>query len=454
MSTIAAISTAPGVGGIGIVRMSGKEGFSILEKIFLPKNNSPIQGYKIKYGKIINPETKNIVDEVLVSYFVAPKSYTTEDMCEINSHGGIAIVKEILELCLKNGANIAEPGEFTKRAFLNGRIDLCESEAVIDIINAKTKKEARAAANQLEGTLSKKIRSIRKTTISLLSDIEASIDYPEYDVPEVTEKHILQEIQNILEELKKLENSFENGKILKEGIKTAIIGKPNVGKSSLLNAILQEDRAIVTAIEGTTRDIIEETVVIEGIPLKIIDTAGIRETKDEIEQIGIEKSKKIAKEADLVIAILDGEKELSKEDKRILEIIQNKKSIIVLNKKDLPGFNTKILEKIPNNSPIVEISAKEGIGIEKIYEEISKLFQLQQIDVDSGYLVTNIRHKDLIYKAKQQCNKTKQAIYDKMPIDIIAIEITNILKTLGQITGDDVTEDVIKDIFSKFCLGK
>lgn len=454
MSTIAAISTAPGVGGIGIVRMSGKEAFSILEKIFLPKNNSPIQGYKIKYGKIINPETKNIVDEVLVSYFVAPKSYTTEDMCEINSHGGIAIVKEILELCLKNGANIAEPGEFTKRAFLNGRIDLCESEAVIDIINAKTKKEARAAANQLEGTLSKKIQSIRKTTISLLSDIEASIDYPEYDVPEVTEKHILQEIQNILEELKKLENSFENGKILKEGIKTAIIGKPNVGKSSLLNAILQEDRAIVTAIEGTTRDIIEETVVIEGIPLKIIDTAGIRETKDEIEQIGIEKSKKIAKEADLVIAILDGEKELSKEDKRILEIIQNKKSIIVLNKKDLPGFNTKILEKIPNNSPIVEISAKEGIGIEKIYEEISKLFQLQQIDVDSGYLVTNIRHKDLIYKAKQQCNKTKQAIYDKMPIDIIAIEITNILKTLGQITGDDVTEDVIKDIFSKFCLGK
>ncbi len=454
MSTIAAISTAPGVGGIGIVRMSGKEAFSILEKIFLPKNNSPIQGYKIKYGKIINPETKNIVDEVLVSYFVAPKSYTTEDMCEINSHGGIAIVKEILELCLKNGANIAEPGEFTKRAFLNGRIDLCESEAVIDIINAKTKKEARAAANQLEGTLSKKIQSIRKTTISLLSDIEASIDYPEYDVPEVTEKHILQEIQNILEELKKLENSFENGKILKEGIKTAIIGKPNVGKSSLLNAILQEDRAIVTAIEGTTRDIIEETVVIEGIPLKIIDTAGIRETKDEIEQIGIEKSKKIAKEADLVIAILDGEKELSKEDERILEIIQNKKSIIVLNKKDLPGFNTKILEKIPNNSPIVEISAKEGIGIEKIYEEISKLFQLQQIDVDSGYLVTNIRHKDLIYKAKQQCNKTKQAIYDKMPIDIIAIEITNILKTLGQITGDDVTEDVIKDIFSKFCLGK
>lgn len=454
MSTIAAISTAPGVGGIGIVRMSGKEAFSILEKIFLPKNNSPIQGYKIKYGKIINPETKNIVDEVLVSYFVAPKSYTTEDMCEINSHGGIAIVKEILELCLKNGANIAEPGEFTKRAFLNGRIDLCESEAVIDIINAKTKKEARAAANQLEGTLSKKIQSIRKTTISLLSDIEASIDYPEYDVPEVTERHILQEIQNILEELKKLENSFENGKILKEGIKTAIIGKPNVGKSSLLNAILQEDRAIVTAIEGTTRDIIEETVVIEGIPLKIIDTAGIRETKDEIEQIGIEKSKKIAKEADLVIAILDGEKELSKEDERILEIIQNKKSIIVLNKKDLPGFNTKILEKIPNNSPIVEISAKEGIGIEKIYEEISKLFQLQQIDVDSGYLVTNIRHKDLIYKAKQQCNKTKQAIYDKMPIDIIAIEITNILKTLGQITGDDVTEDVIKDIFSKFCLGK
>ena len=313
MSTIAAISTAPGIGGIGIIRISGKESFSVLEKIFKPKNNSPIQGYKIKYGKIINPETKKVIDEVLVSYFVEPKSYTTENMCEINSHGGIAIVKEILELCLKNGAELAEPGEFTKRAFLNGRIDLCESEAVIDIINAKTKKEANAAINQLEGGMSQKIKYIRKKMISLLSDIEATIDYPEYDVPEVTETKMLQELKQISEELEKLEKSFENGKILKEGIKTVIIGKPNVGKSSLLNAILQEDRAIVTNIEGTTRDLIEEEIVIDGVPLKIIDTAGIRESKDKIEQIGIEKSKKIAKQADLIIAILDGEKKLSKE---------------------------------------------------------------------------------------------------------------------------------------------
>ena len=454
MSTIAAISTAPGVGGIGIIRISGKEAFSILEKIFIPKNNSSIEGYKIKYGKIVDPETKSIVDEVLVSYFVAPKSYTTENMCEINSHGGIAIIKEILELCLKNGADLAEPGEFTKRAFLNGRIDLCESEAVIDMINAKTKKEASAAVNQLEGRLSNKIQAIRKQTISLLSDIEATIDYPEYDVPEVTEKHILQELQKILEELEKLEKSFENGKILKEGIKTVIIGKPNVGKSSLLNAILQEDRAIVTNIERTTRDIIEETVVVEGIPLKIIDTAGIRDTEDEIEQIGIEKSKKTAKEADLVIAILDGEKQLSKEDKQILEIIKDKKSILVLNKTDLPDFNASLLGKIQIASPIVKISAKEGTGIEELYQEISKLFQLQQINLDSDCLVTNVRHKNLIHKAKEQCKKTMQVVCDKMPIDIVAIEITNILENLGQITGDNATEDVIRDIFSKFCLGK
>lgn len=454
MSTIAAISTAPGIGGIGIIRISGKESFSVLEKIFKPKNNSPIQGYKIKYGKIINPETKKVIDEVLVSYFVEPKSYTTENMCEINSHGGIAIVKEILELCLKNGAELAEPGEFTKRAFLNGRIDLCESEAVIDIINAKTKKEANAAINQLEGGMSQKIKYIRKKIISLLSDIEATIDYPEYDVPEVTETKMLQELKQISEELEKLEKSFENGKILKEGIKTVIIGKPNVGKSSLLNAILQEDRAIVTNIEGTTRDLIEEEIVIDGVPLKIIDTAGIRESKDKIEQIGIEKSKKIAKQADLIIAILDGEKKLSKEDEQILEIAKEKKSIIVINKIDLPNFKNNLLENINLKMPVIKISAKNGEGIEQLYYEISKLFQLQQIDANSEYLVTNIRHKNLINKAKEQCKKAEHIIYDKMPIDIITIEITNALESLGQITGENVTDDVIKDIFSKFCLGK
>lgn len=454
MSTIVAISTAPGIGGIGIIRMSGKESFNILNKIFLPKNNSKIEGYKIKYGKIIEPETKNIVDEVLVSYFVAPKSYTTEDMCEINSHGGLAVVRRILELCVENGAKIAEPGEFTKRAFLNGRINLCESEAVIDIINAKTGAEAASAASQLEGSLSRKIQNIRRKIISLMSDIEANIDYPEYDVPEITEQKVFDVLCDIEEDIKKLEKSFESGRIIKEGIKTAIIGKPNVGKSSLLNAILQEERAIVTDIEGTTRDTIEETITVNGIPLKLIDTAGIRNSKDIIEKKGIEKSRKIAKEADLVIIIIDGSKTLNKDDEEILEIAKNKKSIIVVNKIDLPQIDNEKIGKLVINAPIIKISAKEETGIEEIYDEISKMFNLEEIKLCSDNVITNQRHKNLIIEAKTKTQKAKRTLSDKLPIDMVAIEIKEVLEALGDITGDSVTEDIIKEIFSKFCLGK
>lgn len=454
MSTIVAISTAPGIGGIGIIRMSGKDSFNILNKIFLPKNDSKIEGYKIKYGKIVEPETKNIVDEVLVSYFVAPKSYTTEDMCEINSHGGLAVVRRILELCLENGAKLAEPGEFTKRAFLNGRINLCESEAVIDIINSKTGAEAKAAASQLEGSLSKKIHNIRRKILSLMSEIEVNIDYPEYDVPEVTENKVLDVLCDIEDDIKILERTFESGKIIKEGIKTAIIGKPNVGKSSLLNAILQEERAIVTDIEGTTRDTIEEVISVNGIPLKLVDTAGIRDSGDVIEKIGIEKSKKIANDADLIIAIIDGSRPLNKDDEEILNLTKSKKSIIVINKTDLPQINDEKLEKLNINSPIVRISAKQEEGIEKIYDEISNMFNLQEINLNADNVITNQRHKNLIIEAKNKTKKAKQSITDKMPIDIIAIEIKEILETLGTITGDSVTEDIIKEIFSKFCLGK
>lgn len=452
MSTIVAISTAPGIGGIGIIRMSGKDSFNILNKIFLPKNKSKIEGYKIKYGKIVEPETKNIVDEVLVSYFVAPKSYTTEDMCEINSHGGLAVVRRILELCLENGAKLAEPGEFTKRAFLNGRINLCESEAVIDIINSKTGAEAKAAASQLEGSLSKKIQNIRRKILSLMSEIEVNIDYPEYDVPEITENKVLEVLCDIEDDIKNLERTFESGKIIKEGIKTAIIGKPNVGKSSLLNAILQEERAIVTDIEGTTRDTIEEVISVNGIPLKLVDTAGIRDSGDVIEKIGIEKSKKIANDADLIIAIIDGSKPLNKDDEEILRLTQNKKSIIVINKTDLPQIEN--LEKLNIKIPIVRISAKQEEGIEKLYDEISNMFNLQEIKLNADNVITNQRHKNLIIEAKNKIKKAKQTITDKMPIDIIAIEIKEILETLGTITGDSVTEDIIKEIFSKFCLGK
>lgn len=288
MSTIAAISTAPGIGGIGIVRMSGKECFKILDKIFKAKNPEKIEnikGYSIKYGNIIDPETNKNVDEVLVSYFKNPKSYTTEDMCEINSHGGIIVVRKILELCLKNGARLAEAGEFTKLAFLNGRIDLSQVESIIDIINAKTDKELKASMNQLEGNLSKKLKKIKEKILDLLVDIEASIDYPEYDVEEVTEEKAKKSLEQIENDINELYKSFENGKIIKEGIKIAIIGRPNSGKSSLLNSMLNEDRAIVTEIEGTTRDTIEEFVSIKGIPFKIIDTAGIREADNEVEKI-------------------------------------------------------------------------------------------------------------------------------------------------------------------------
>lgn len=302
MSTIAAISTAPGIGGIGIVRMSGKECFDILDKFFKPISDKPIKGYSIKYGKIY--DNNEVVDEVLVSYFIGPKSYTTENMCEINSHGGMVVMKKILDICLKNGADLAEPGEFTKRAFLNGRIDLTQAEAVIDVINSKTEKEAKASMNQLEGYLSKKIKEIREDLISGMADIEVSIDYPEYDVEEVTNTKILEILDRNAKRLNELEKSFSSGKILREGVKTAIIGRPNAGKSSLLNLLLNEERAIVTEIEGTTRDTIEEFISVEGIPFKIIDTAGIRETEDTVEKIGVKKAIEIAKDSDLILSLI------------------------------------------------------------------------------------------------------------------------------------------------------
>ena len=436
--------------------MSGEKCFEILDKIFVPKNKQKIEdikGYKIKYGKIV--DNGQIVDEVLVSYFKTPKSYTTENMCEINSHGGNFIVRKILELCLKNGADLAEPGEFTKRAFLNGRIDLLQAESVIDVINAKSEREAKTGIKQLEGFLSKEISDIKKDIMDVMVNIEVAIDYPEYDVDDVTISQITDMLDKIENKLLKLEKSFDNGKIIKEGIKTAIIGKPNVGKSSLLNAIPKEDRAIVTEYEGTTRDTIEEFVNINGIPLKLVDTAGIRNAKDEVEKIGINKSRDIANEADLVIAIFDSTKELTKEDLEILNIAKNKKSIIILNKIDLETKIDENNEKIKQTSDnIIKISALNNIGIEKIYEKISELFNLNEINLDNESIITNIRHKNLISKSIEDVKKTKETINNKMPLDIIAIFIKDILSDLSNITGEEVSEDIINEIFSKFCLGK
>ena len=454
MDTIVAISTAMGNSGIGIIRMSGQDSFEIIRKIFKNKQKKVnITPNTINYGYIADRD--KIIDEVLVSFFESPKSFTTENMCEINSHGGIVVMKQILELCLKNGARMAEPGEFTKRAFLNGRIDLSQAEAIIDVINAKSEKEAKASIKQLNGDLAKQLKNIREKIMSILVDIEASIDYPEYDIEEVTNNRILEVLEKVKKELYDLRNTFDNGKIIKEGIRVAIIGRPNAGKSSLLNAILKEDRAIVTEYEGTTRDTIEEFIQIDGIPIKIIDTAGIRSTEDYIEKIGINKSKEIAQEAEMVIIIIDASKKLNEEEKKMIEFIENKKGIILLNKADLETkIEEKEIEKISKNKPILRISALNKDGIEKIYNEISNMYKFNEIEIDDSLTITNNRHKNAINNMITNIEKSEKSIKEKMPIDIITINITEILTNIGAITGESVSEDIINEIFKKFCLGK
>ncbi|MBP8634691.1 MAG: tRNA uridine-5-carboxymethylaminomethyl(34) synthesis GTPase MnmE, partial [Clostridia bacterium] len=444
MSTIAAISTAPGNAGIGIIRLSGDDCFKILQKIFKPKNKGEIKGYTIKYGNIVKRENDEIIDEVLVSYFVAPKSYTKENMCEINSHGGIVVENQILEECLKNGAVLAEPGEFTKRAFMNGRIDLSQAEAVIDIINSKTEKEMMVAQRHLEGSLSKKIKDIQGEILNLMADIEASIDYPEYDIEETTNKKINDTLNSVEEKLLKLKNSFENGKILKEGIKTAIIGKPNVGKSSLLNLILGENRAIVSDIEGTTRDTIEEYINIKGIPLKIVDTAGIRKTNDEVEKIGVERSINNISNAELIIALFDDSRTFDDQDQKILDLIEGKKTIILINKIDL-GKNlikeNEKLKKFKNN--IIEFSTINETGLDKLYNKIEELFKLNELDCENTEIITNNRHKQQILYALEDVAKGRESLETHMPVDITAICLKDILERLAEITGENVSEDII-----------
>ncbi len=434
--------------------MSGEKSFEILSKIFEPKNKTDkIKGYTIKYGHI--KEDNEIIDEVLVSYFVAPKSYTAENMCEINSHGGVVVVRKILELCLKNGAELAKPGEFTQRAFLNGRIDLLQAESVIDIIDAKSEKEAKAGVKQLEGLLSKEIKEIKQEIMDVMVNLEVTIDYPEYDVEEVTKEELSTMLEKVEKKLKILEKSFDDGKLIKEGIKTAIIGKPNAGKSSLLNAILKENRAIVTEYEGTTRDTIEEFITIDGIPLKLIDTAGIRNAKDEVEKIGIEKTRQIAQSADLIIAIFDANRELTAEDKEILEIIKDKKAIVILNKSDLKQITTPENKEFKNfKDQIIKISALNGEGIDQVKEKITNLFKIKEIELDNEIVVTNLRHKNLITKAKESVQEAKNTLEANMPIDIVSINIKDILENLNTITGEEVSEEIINEIFAKFCLGK
>ena len=455
-TTIAAIGTALSNSGISIIRISGKDSLSIINKIF--KTNHEIEPNTIVFGKIL--KNNEFIDNVLLSYFKAPHSYTGEDVCEINCHGGTQITRQILEIVLENGARLAEPGEFSKRAFLNGKMDLSQAEAVINLINAKTQTETRIAAKNLEGNLSKKIIELREELVELMAKIEVSVDYPEYDYEEVEPTSIIELLDKKVNEINNILKTYEHGKYIKNGVNVAILGKPNVGKSSLLNNLANYDKAIVTDIPGTTRDIVEETINLGDIVLNISDTAGIRDTDDIIEKIGVEKSLKILEEMDLVIYIINGEDGISKEDFEILSKIQNKglKYILAINKIDVASKNVLngILDEIKQNElndPIF-ISVQENKGIDKLKDEIIKLFNSNDLDYAHELIITNERHKDLLKKSVDYLNDAKKEISLGQPIDIVSIYVKKATKTLGEIIGADVTEDIISKIFEKFCLGK
>lgn len=456
--TIAAISTAIGEAGIGIVRMSGKNSLDIADKIFRGSKVGSLKKAKnrrLTYGHIIDSNTEEIIDEVLIVYMKKPYTYTRENMVEIYCHGGIISVKKILELLLETGARLAEPGEFTKRAFLNGRLDLAQSEAVIDVIRAKTEKSFDVSLDQLEGSLSNKIKEIMTILLEMIAHIEASIDFPEDDVEDLAYDELREKAIIVKQEIEMLLNTSDRGKILRDGLNTVILGKPNVGKSSLLNAILRENRAIVTNIPGTTRDVIEEYVNIDGIPLRIIDTAGIRSTEDLVEKIGVDKAKEMVDESDLVIAVFDASDRLTDEDYEIIDIIKNKNSIILLNKTDLPNkYDETYLKKLLPNKEIIITSIVKGLGLNKLEDTIKDMFYSGELEVESDIIVTNIRHKNQLIKAKKNIEDGIEGIDLNMPLDCIEVDIKSCWENLGEISGDTVGEDILDKIFSEFCIGK
>lgn len=455
--TICAIATAPGEGGIGIIRISGSKSLEVCESIFKSKSTKKICEYPLRtliYGNIYD-KNNNSVDEVLVAYMKAPHSYTAEDVIEINCHGGFISVKKIIDIILSKGVRLAEAGEFTKRAFLNGRIDLSQAEAVIDVIKSKTETSHLVSQNQLKGALADKIRNLRMNVTEVLAHLEVSIDFSEEDVEEITYKTLKQKALELKNEIKKLYETAESGKILRDGLKTVIVGKPNVGKSSLLNTILGENRAIVTDIAGTTRDIIEEFVNIKGIPLKIVDTAGIRETDDVVEKIGVEKSKESFESADLVIMVFDSSKELSDEDLNLLEKVKNKKVIVLLNKIDLERkIDLEVIKNYVEHDFIIEVSALKEVGIEKLYDKIEQMVYKGNVKSSSDVIITNSRHKDALSKAYDSICDAIVAIDDNLPYDFIEVDFKNVWDYLGYINGDTVKEDLLDTIFKNFCIGK
>ena len=454
--TIAAISTGLSEGGISIIRISGDKAVNIISNIFEGKNNRSIQdikSYTMRYGHIISSETKEIIDEVIVSFMKGPKSFSGEDTIEINCHGGLIPSNRILQEIVKQGARLAEPGEFTKRAFLNGRIDLSQAEAVIDIIRSKTDLSMKAAISQSEGKVSKEIQKLRHRLLEVIAHIEATVDFPEDDLEEVTSIEAQERLKNILTDIEELINSADEGKILRDGLSSVIVGKPNVGKSSLLNALLSENRAIVTEIPGTTRDVIEEYINIDGIPIKIVDTAGIRETEDIVEKIGVEKTKEKIIDADLIILMLDSSNILTDEDREIIQYIKDKKYIILLNKSDIGG-NLKREELLHLDAAnIIETSIKSGLGLDELRRFIKELFF--KGDIKSKELfISNSRHKEALIRAKASISSSIAALGNTFAIDLASIDLKNAWNYLGEISGETLEEDIIDKIFKEFCIGK
>lgn len=454
--TIAAIATALSNSGISKIRISGSDALSIIDKIYKSKSGEKViskqSSHTIHYGYIVDGET--IIDEVIVLVMLGPKSYTTEDIIEIDCHGGIIVTRRILETVIKYGARVADPGEFTKRAFLNGRIDLSQAEAIIDIITAKSEFALNSSISQLKGNILTKIKTMRENIIHDIAFIEFSLDDPEHSNMEGYSSILLQNVNKNIEELNRLLLTSDNGRILKEGIKTVIIGRPNVGKSSLLNIILGEDRAIVTDIEGTTRDTLEETINFNGLLLNIVDTAGIRETEDKIEQIGVEKTKRSIDDADLLVYVVDATLPLDKNDYEIIELIQDKKAIVLLNKSDMESkIDSSTIEYLTGKK-VIRISAKENTGIDLFENYVKEMFYTGEINFNDEVYITNVRHKTAIYDAIASLEQVKTSIEDSMPEDFYSIDLMNSYELLGSIIGESVDEDLVNTIFGEFCMGK
>lgn len=456
--TIAAISTPVGEGGISIIRISGEEAVAVAKKLYHgSKDLVKVATNTINYGHIVDPDSGAEVDEVMVSIMRAPHTYTREDVVEINCHGGLLATNRILQLTLSHGARLAEPGEFTKRAFLNGRLDLSQSEAVMDLIRAKTDKSMKVALNQLDGDLSRLIKALRKDILDVLAQVEVNIDYPEYDaVEEMTTKMLKEKAQEVQQRIQALLKTAKQGKVLRDGLATAIIGRPNVGKSSLLNTLLHEDKAIVTNVAGTTRDVIEEYVNVEGVPLKLIDTAGIRHTEDTVEKIGVERSRQAIDTADLVLLLIDSSNALTDEDRELIKLTAGKPRIVILNKTDLPNrIDLNELRQLTAGDCVIKTSIVEHEGMEELGRTISHMFFDEGIESSQNtVMVTNARHIGLLHQANDALNDVLSGIAAGMPVDLVQIDMTRCWELLGEITGDSYQDELLDQLFSQFCLGK